>query len=114
MREKYLEELLIKAVKKRNGLALKLYSPSYIGVPDRLVLIAFGHIGFVELKAPNKVARPIQLKRHEELRNLGFKVYVLDKKEEIEKILDEIEGGRNDELSTTWISKICNWLCWNS
>lgn len=101
MREKYLEELLIKAVKKRNGLALKLYSPSYIGVPDRLVLIAFGHIGFVELKAPNKVARPIQLKRHEELRNLGFKVYVLDKKEEIEKILDEIEGGRNDELSTT-------------
>ena len=101
MREKYVEELLIKAVKKRNGLALKLYSPSYIGVPDRLVLIAFGHIGFVELKAPNKVARPIQLKRHEELRNLGFKVYVLDKKEEIEKILDEIEGGRTDELSTT-------------
>ena len=47
------------------------------------------------------MARPIQLKRHEELRNLGFKVYVLDRKEEIEKILDEIEGGRNDELSTT-------------
>jgi hypothetical protein len=98
MREKYIEELLIKAVKKRGGLALKLYSPSYIGVPDRLVLIAFGHIGFVEVKAPNKVPRPIQIKRHEELRSLGFKVYVLDAKEKIEEILNEIEGGRSNEL----------------
>ena len=91
MNEKYIEQQLIKAVKKRNGLALKLYSPSYIGIPDRLVLIAFGHIGFVEVKAPKKMPRPIQLKRHEELR----------KKEEIEKILDEIEGGRKDGISTT-------------
>lgn len=101
MNEKYIEQQLIKAVKKRNGLALKLYSPSYIGIPDRLVLIAFGHIGFVEVKAPKKMPRPIQLKRHEELRKLGFKVYVLGSKEEIEKILDEIEGGRKDEISTT-------------
>ena len=92
MNEKYIEQQLIKAVKKRNGLALKLYSPSYMGIPDRLVLIAFGHIGFVEVKAPKKMPRPI---------HLGFKVYVLDKKEEIEKILDEIEGGRKDGISTT-------------
>lgn len=98
MKEKYIEQQLIKAVKARNGLALKLYSPSYIGVPDRLVLIAFGHIGFVEVKAPNKAPRPIQVKRHEELRSLGFKVYVLDSKEQIEEILNDIEGGENDEL----------------
>lgn len=101
MKEKQIEELLIKAVKKRHALALKLYSPSYIGVPDRLVLIAFGHIGFVEVKAPNKAPRPIQLKRHEELRNLGFKVYVLDSKDRIEEILNEIEGGKSDELHST-------------
>ena len=87
-------------MKKRHGLALKLYSPSYIGVPDRLVLIAFGHIGFVEVKAPNKAPRPIQLKRHEELRELGFKVYVLDSKEKIEEILNEIEGEKSDELQS--------------
>ena len=52
------------------------------------------------VKAPKKMPRPIQLKRHEELRKLGFKVYVLDSKEEIEKILDEIEGGRKDGIST--------------
>lgn len=106
MREKYIEELLIKAVRKRHGLALKLYSPSYIGVPDRLVLIAFGHIGFVEVKAPHEKPRQIQVKRHEELRNLGFKVYVLDSKEKIEEILNEIEGGKSNELHSTWISKI--------
>ena len=55
----------------------------------------------MEVKAPKKMPRPIQLKRHEELRKLGFKVYVLDSKEEIEKILDEIEGGRKDGISTT-------------
>lgn len=98
MKEKYIEQQLIKAVKARKGMALKLYSPSYIGVPDRLVLIAFGHIGFVEVKAPNKAPRPIQIKRHEELRNLGFKVYVLDSKDQIEGILNDIEGGKDDEL----------------
>lgn len=101
MREKHIEELLIKAVKRRHGLALKLYSPSYIGVPDRLVLIAFGHIGFVEVKAPNKAPRPIQVKRHEELRKLGFQVYVLDSKDQIEEILNEIEGGKSDVLQST-------------
>lgn len=98
MNEKYIEKALVTEVKNRGGLALKLYSPSYIGVPDRLVLIAFGHIGFVEVKAPNKAPRPIQVKRHEELRRLGFKVYVLDAKEKIEEILNEIEGGKSDEL----------------
>ena len=92
MKEKYIEQQLIKAVKARNGLALKLYSPSYIGVPDRLVLIAFGHIGFVEVKAPHKVPRPIQVKRHEELKKLGFKVYVLDSNDQIGEILNDIEG----------------------
>lgn len=98
MREKHIEEQLIEAVNRRKGLALKLYSPSYVGVPDRLVLIAFGRVGFVEVKAPGRKPRPIQLKRHEELRRLGFKVYVLDGREQIEGILNGIEGGSEDGI----------------
>lgn len=102
MREKYIEDLLVSEVKHRGGLALKLYSTSYIGLPDRLVLIAFGHIGFVEVKAPHKKPRPIQLKRHEELKKLGFKVYVLDDKSQIEEILNDIEkGGENQNALST-------------
>lgn len=99
MEEKAIEKLLVEKARKRNGLALKLCSPGYIGVPDRLVLIAIGHVGFVEVKAPGKKPRPIQLKRHEELRRLGFRVYVLDGKEKIDGILDEIEkGGKGDGI----------------
>lgn len=49
-----------------------------------------GRIGFVEVKAPGKEPRPLQVRRHEMLRNLGFKVYVLDDPGEIGGILHEI------------------------
>lgn len=88
--EKKLETKLIKAVKKKGGLALKLVSPGFSGLPDRLILIAYGKIGFVEVKAPGKKPRPLQVARHEQLRKLGFKVYTLDDECQIKKILEEV------------------------
>ena len=38
MREKVVEQRLIKAVRQSGGLALKLISPGFNGVPDRLLL----------------------------------------------------------------------------
>ena len=89
-KESKIEEKLVKAVKKAGGKALKLVSPGYVGVPDRLILIAFGKVGFVEVKAPNEKPRKIQLKRHRELRELGFKTYVLDDENQIGGIIDAI------------------------
>jgi len=80
----------VKEVKKNGGMCLKLVSPGYIGVPDRVVLVAFGKIGFVEVKAKGKKPRRIQLKRHNELRKMGFKVYVLDDINQIGGIIDAI------------------------
>lgn len=91
MREKQIEEALVKAVKARGGLALKLTSPSWVGIPDRLVLLPQGRLGFVEVKAPGKVPRPLQVRRLEQLKNLGFKVYVLDSLEKIEGVLDDLQ-----------------------
>ena len=54
MREKQIENKLASEVKKAGGIALKFVSPSFDGMPDRLVLIPDGHIAFVELKAPGK------------------------------------------------------------
>ena len=90
--EKQIEKKLVSAVRKSGGLALKFVSPGYDGVPDRLILIAYGKVGFVEVKAPSKKPRALQLKRHRELRKLGFKVYVLDNPDDIEKIIDDIKG----------------------
>ena len=90
MREKIIEQHLVKAVKNSGGIAPKLVSHGFDGMPDLLVLLPGGKIGFVEVKAPGKEPRPLQVARHGLLRRLGFKVYVLDDPEQIGGILDEI------------------------
>lgn len=92
MREKTVESKLAHAAKQRGGIALKFVSPAFDGMPDRLVLMPGGHIGFVEVKAPGKKPRPLQVSRHGLLRRLGFKVYVLDSPADIDGMLDEIGG----------------------
>ena len=92
VREKTVEQALVRATQRRGGRALKLVSPAYDGMPDRLVLLPGGRLAFVEVKAPGKNPRPLQESRHRFLRQLGFKVYVLDDPADIASILDEIGG----------------------
>ena len=90
MLEKEIELQLVIAVKKMGGRAVKFISPGFDGMPDRLVLLPGGRCGFVEVKAPGKRMRALQRVRHEMLKALGFKAYVLDAKEQIEEIIDDI------------------------
>lgn len=92
MREKTIEQKFTAAVKNAGGLALKFTSPGFDGVPDRLALLPGGRMAFVEVKAPGKKPRPLQLARHRTLRRLGFKVYVLDDEEQIGGMIDEIKN----------------------
>lgn len=92
MREKAIEQKLVSAVRRSGGIAPKLVSPGFDGMPDRMVLMPGGCIAFVEVKAPGEKPRPLQLSRHRLLRRLGFRVYVLDDAEQIETILREIGG----------------------
>lgn len=90
MREKLIEGKLVRAVKAAGGLALKFISPGYDGMPDRLILFPRAKIAFVEVKAMGCKPRPLQLRRHEMLRALGFLVFVLDEEKQIGEILNEI------------------------
>ena len=90
MREKQIEQKLIRAVRAAGGLAIKLMSPGFDGMPDRLMLLPGGRMAFAEVKAPRVKPRPLQLKRHEMLRQMGFKVYVIDDERQIGGILHEI------------------------
>ena len=90
MREKTIEKKLSDEVKKRGGLAPKFTRPGFDGIPDRIVLMPYGRMAFVEVKAPGKAPRPLQEARHRMLRQLGFRFYVLDDESEIGGILDEI------------------------
>ncbi|WJD84477.1 VRR-NUC domain-containing protein [Limosilactobacillus fermentum] len=93
MRENKIESAFVKATKNRGGLCLKFVSPSMAGVPDRLVLLPDGHSAFVEMKAPGKHPRPLQINRINQLRQLGFLVYCCDNLNQIGGILDEIHSS---------------------
>ena len=83
MLEKTIERKLVNAVKAAGGMCPKFVSPGMDGMPDRIILMPGGRIAFVELKAPGKKPRPLQIHRHEQLRNLGFEVFLLDRTEDI-------------------------------
>ena len=90
MKERTIEHILVTETVRRRGVALKFVSPGCMGVPDRIVMLPNGKIGFVELKAPGKKLRPIQARRIQQMRKMGFKVYVIDGMEQIGSVLDEI------------------------
>ena len=92
MTEKYIEQKLVRAVRELGGMALKFVSPGLDGVPDRIVLLPMGRIAFVELKAPGKKMRPLQVRRKRQLEALGFLVYCVDRVEQIGGVLDEIKN----------------------
>ena len=89
MREKQIEKELVNAVKAEGGICPKLICPGMNGMPDRLVLLPGCRIGFVEVKAPGKKPRPLQMNRHRLLLKLGFPVFILDDPEQIPKIIEE-------------------------
>lgn len=90
LRERDIEQKLVKTVKAAGGICPKLVSPGTDGMPDRIILLPGERIGFAEVKAPGILPRPLQVKRHKQLRSLGFPVFILDDPEQIPGILEEM------------------------
>ena len=93
MDEKKIEHDLVSMVRKNNGVALKFVSPGCDGVPDRIVLFPGGKMAFIELKAPGKKMRPLQMRRKHQLERFGFSVYCIDDVKMIGGIIDEIRAS---------------------
>ena len=90
MRESAIEKHLVKVVRESGGLAIKLVSPGWAGIPDRLILMPQGRLAFVELKAPGHSLRPLQVRRKRQLEALGFSVYCVDSVMQIGGMISEI------------------------
>ena len=88
--EKIIEIYLRDRIKKVGGIAFKFISPGNDGVPDRLICLPDGKAIFVELKAPGKTTRPLQDLQITRLRNLNFKVFIIDSKEKADELLEMI------------------------
>ena len=90
MLESRIENKLKLEVEKHGGMALKFVSPGMAGVPDRIVLMKSEKVVFVELKAPGKKMRPLQIKRKKQLEALGFKVYLIDSLKAVKDFVQEM------------------------
>lgn len=88
--EKVLEKQLITEIKRLHGWCLKLWSISFTGLPDRMILLPGGKLRFVEVKREGKVPGPRQLWVHDKLRAMGFKVDWIDTKEKLKILIDDL------------------------
>jgi hypothetical protein len=78
VRESVIEQHLVDSVKALGGIAAKFKSPQRNNVPDRICLLPRAALWFVECKATGEVPTPAQEREHMRLRNLGYKVIVVD------------------------------------
>lgn len=85
MNEKLLEKKLCRWAKKLGGEAYKWWPVSVTGIPDRIVLLPGGRIGFAELKSTGEDLRPRQRVVIKFLLKLGFLVGIVDDLHSLQK-----------------------------
>lgn len=78
MKEYAVEKHLVQKTQECGGFCLKFISPGIAGVPDRLIILPGGKIGFAELKAPGKKPRPLQQAVIRTLYRYGCRVAAID------------------------------------
>ena len=94
MRERDVEQKLRSEVEKRGGRCFKFLS-SVSGVPDRLLLLPGGLVVFVELKKEGEKPRKLQEVQMRKIRELGFRVRVVDSEQGIQELMREIEDWKS-------------------
>jgi hypothetical protein len=88
--EKHIEMRSRKYVESKGGKLYKWVSPGNNGMPDRILILPFRPVVFIEFKDKGKKPSPLQLIRHEELRALGQIVLVLDNFIDFKKYVDVV------------------------
>jgi len=89
--EKQIEAFCVKEASIRGGKALKWSSPSQKGVPDRIIVLPGGLVGFLELKRPG--GKPTKLQTHwiKTLQNIGCISGIASTKEEVKDFMDNMQ-----------------------
>ena len=89
--EKKLEARLVEEVKRRGGLALKNTSQFHRGMPDRIVLLPYHTMAFVEMKSTGERPTALQQTTIGKLWNLGFTCYLIDSTVALENFLMKMD-----------------------
>lgn len=89
--EKVIEQKLREGVEARGGIALKFTSQFHRGIPDRIVLLPYKTICFVELKSTGEHPNRLQQIAMMRLSNLGFRSFVIDSLPELEEFFRKMD-----------------------
>jgi hypothetical protein len=94
MKEKSIEQKLKDKVERAGGQAIKFYSQTFTGLPDRIVMMPSSRLWFVETKAPGKKVKDgsRQALVHKQFKALGFDVRVVATPEQLQEFLKEINA----------------------
>ncbi len=90
--EKAIEAYLVRRCKESGLLCLKYSNANTTGYPDRLVCLSHCNVVWVELKSKGKKPTKLQEIRHQELRDLDHKVWVISSKPEVDELIGYIES----------------------
>jgi hypothetical protein len=89
MLENVVEQYLIDTVAVLGGMAYKFVVPGVRGYPDRIVKLPGVDAFLVELKKPKGgVVARLQKVRHEELRAVGWRVYLAKDRGEVDAVIE--------------------------
>lgn len=91
--EKDIEKYLREKIKSIGGKAYKFVSPGNNGVPDRLICLPGGKVIFAELKSTGCKPTALQTAQIHNLRMLGFSVRVIDSKQGVNELMNDIVKG---------------------
>lgn len=100
MRERDVEHYLVTEVDRLGLHCFKFLPDTAIGVPDRIVLLPYNHVHWIEMKTEDGQLSYMQCYRHRQLKSLGHKVYVLWSKEDVDTYIEECK--KEIELLDWW------------
>ncbi|MCM1078517.1 MAG: VRR-NUC domain-containing protein [Bacteroidales bacterium] len=86
--EKAIERYLCRQVASLGGVCLKYANANMTGYPDRVALMPGGRTLWFELKSRGRTPSKVQKIRIAQLESIGHRVYVCDRKEKIDGILE--------------------------
>lgn len=92
--EKHLEKKFKQLVESKGGLCLKLVVLSFIGWPDRTVLMPGGVVVFLEFKKPGGVLSKQQVYWLARLNGLGFTAGAVWSVEEALEVISTAQGDQ--------------------
>ncbi len=86
--ERYLNQEMVKI----GGSSFKWVCPSVRGVPDRICIFPSGEVIFVEVKSEGDSPKPHQVRVHGLIRKSGGKVFIVETKNSVDKLIELIRS----------------------